>query len=131
MGIPLRQGRLFLREETSGVVVVNESFARAHGGNVVGRLMYQPRRGFTHEQLKPELIVGVVGDVRAGGAAAEELQPVQVYRPSTESFDGFARFMVRTTGAPGAVLAAARKRVAAIDAQLPLLRAAGGHRGLA
>lgn len=119
MGIALRQGRIFHQGEQGNVVVVNESFARRHGGNVIGRRLYQPRPGVPHDQLKPSEIVGVVADVTTGTVAMEEPAPTQVYIPARGTLNQFARFMIRTNADPDLVLAAARQRVAAIDPLLP------------
>jgi hypothetical protein len=126
MGIPLREGRLFTPDETLDVAIVNESFARLHGGHVLGRRLYQPRRGVPHDQLKSAEIIGVVGDIRSGSASSDVAAPVQVYYPTSGASDGWARFMLRAKADPGGVLAAARSRVAAIDPLLPLLSASTG-----
>jgi putative ABC transport system permease protein len=119
LGVPLRQGRYFGAGDNN-VVIVNESFARSRGGNVLGRKLYQPRRGIAHNKLVPSEIVGVVGDVRSGSVSADRPSEAQVYRPMKDEYDGFARFMLRTTS-PDFVLGEARRRVAALDPQLPLL----------
>lgn len=68
MGIPLERGRVFTRDDGSGapaVVMINEAMARRHwpDENPVGARL--TRGGVSHE------IVGVVGDVRQFGPAAE------------------------------------------------------------
>jgi len=125
MGIPLRQGRLF-QPGDKGVVVVNESFAQSRGGNVIGRRLFQPREGTPHDQLPSAEIVGVVGDVRPDSGTGNGEIPPQAYTPNSGHSDSFSRFMIRTQGDPGLVLATARKRVAALDPLLPLREATTG-----
>jgi putative ABC transport system permease protein len=125
MGIPLRQGRLF-RPDDTGVVIVNESFARAHGGHVIGRRLYQPRPGTPHDQLPSAEIVGVVGDVRPDSGTGTGAPPPQVYMPTAGTSPGFARFMIRTQADASGVLAAARRRVTTLDPLLPLYEANTG-----
>jgi predicted permease len=112
LGIPVLAGRAFAETDGPGVVIVNDAFARAHGGNVVGRRLL-----FRRDTL-PLAIIGVVGNVRASGLADIE-DRIQVYYPTT-MFPGYASFVLRTAGDPSTLLGAARAAVARIDPDVPL-----------
>lgn len=76
MGIPLRKGRGFSERDNTPdappVIVVNESFARKfwpgypNGSDPLGK-----RMGEGADRLESAEIIGVVGDVREGGLAAD------------------------------------------------------------
>jgi putative ABC transport system permease protein len=118
-GIPIVAGRTFVRGE-SGVAIVNESFARRHGGDVVGRALR-----FASDTLV-WTIVGVAGDVRAHGIGQAE-DAVQIYHArSAGRASTYERFLVRSELPPATLLAAARARLAEIDPDIPLREATTG-----
>jgi predicted permease len=116
LGIPVVAGREFEPGER-GVVIVNEAFARGRG-NVVGRTLRFPRDTMSWT------IVGVAGDVRALGLS-DDANRVQLYYPH-DGGGSYTRFVLRTDGSPAAALAAARERIAAVDADVPLREATTG-----
>src|SRR6185503_12715908 len=63
-------------------------------------------------------VVGVVGDVRNVGLAAD-IQP-EIYLPFAQLPWGFMNLVVRTGGDPHAVAAAVRGRVLAVDRDQPV-----------
>jgi putative ABC transport system permease protein len=121
MGIRTAAGRTFDPTETN-VAVVSESFARAHGGNVVGRTLYLPKsqKGDAGYQ-----IVGVVNDVRYSGLSNDRVTWPALYVPPSaiaiNDSSSYQRFIVRTDGDPRDVIAGARRAFAAIDPQVPIL----------
>jgi predicted permease len=121
LGIPLVRGRLFMdtdRRGTPPVAMVSQTFVRHFiPGDPIGR---QFRRNPDEPLIT---IVGVVGEVRRDGKAAQ-LTP-QVYLPAAQtdlypaqiSFDGFA---VRAANDPRSLIRAIRREVAAIDPDQPI-----------
>jgi predicted permease len=115
----LREGRLLNdgdREGTTPVVVVNETFARRHwpSGSAVGqriRFSFQGPPGARE-------IVGVVGDVRQDGLAADP-RP-SVYIPHAQGPTGAMHLLVRTTGDPRAMEPAVRRELIAMNGVMPL-----------
>ena len=122
MAIRLINGRDFTnqdRENTSPVVIINESMVRRYfsGANPVGRQI---------NIAGPREIVGVVADVRPQGLDSEP-QP-ELYMPHRQ----FARMLMlggpmaamnvvlRTGGDPLALVPSVRARAAALDSQLPI-----------
>jgi len=120
MGIPLRQGRFFSREDTQQtmrVVIVNEELARRQwpGQNPLGKHMR------VNENGKPWLtVVGVVGNVRTNWPGPEFLQ--EFYLPYTQyPWDVAPRnLVVRTSMNPSALAAAIQREVAALDKDQPV-----------
>ena len=114
-GTPLVAGRLFAPGDDGNVVIVNESFARAHGGDVLGR-----RLRFSGRNETWHTVVGIAGDVAAGPLADGGAKDPQIYfpRPPAEK-ETFARFVMRVKGDPAAAVAAARARIADIDPLTP------------
>jgi putative ABC transport system permease protein len=115
MGIPLLAGREF--DESDGpaqpVVVINNALAR---------------RFFTNEDPVGQrisrlgTIVGVVGDVRHDGPAAEP--GPQIYYPVTRRPARTLSIVLRATGDPLALVPAVWQQVRTLDADLPLDRLA-------
>ncbi|MEP6472143.1 MAG: ABC transporter permease, partial [Gemmatimonadota bacterium] len=122
MEIPLRRGRLFDATDRRGslpVVLISESAARKFwpAGDAIGHEVTfgaRPARETIHG-----VIVGIVGDVHAFGLAAN-LTPM-FYAPIEQVRVGFASFVVRTNGAPSAVMASLGSQVHAIDPNLPVI----------
>lgn len=120
--IPLREGRFFSETDRAGgppVAVVNENFARrwwpkepAIGHRIKWGGPYMP--GAVRE------IVGVVGDVSRMGL--DEKPGPEIYLPMAQSPSNGMALMIRTAGDPRALIAEVRRRVAALDRNLPVQR---------
>jgi putative ABC transport system permease protein len=118
MGIPLRKGRGFSEQDNARdappVIVVNESFARKFwpgyptGSDPLGR-----RMGEGADRLESAEIIGVVGDVREAGLAAE-VAPVFYVLPVVHAPQG-AYLAVRVDSAPLSFANSLRHAVLAID----------------
>jgi predicted permease len=118
-GTPIVAGRLFAPADGRNAVIVNESFARAHGGDVLGR-----RLRFTGRSATWYSVVGVAGDVTAGPLADGAAKDPQLYFPRQAGDERtFARFVMRVRGDPAAAIAAVRARVAVVDPLTPLAEA--------
>jgi predicted permease len=120
LGIPLRRGRAFApedREEARPVAVINETMARRFwpGQEAVGR-----RFGFFGQDREYE-IVGIAADAKY--TAIGEAPMPYVYLPLLQAYPSGATLYVRAAGDPGAALAAVRRRVRALDPNLPLTNA--------
>ncbi|HSA54809.1 MAG TPA: ABC transporter permease [Gemmatimonadaceae bacterium] len=121
MRIPLRRGRSFTRadhDSAPGVVILSEGLARTYwpGGDPIGaRVRLGP------DSTAPwGTVVGVVGDVRTG--VDGEARPT-AYVSARQDHWGGAAVVVRTTGSPGALLAAVRHVVRGLDPALPIAAA--------
>jgi predicted permease len=119
MGIPLRSGRFFTRDEALAqdareptLAIVNESFARRvfPGQNPVGKRF---REGGPTSRSAWLTIVGVVGDVRRQGLEKDAIP--EFYYPGTMWWVGSADLVVRTSGDPLALAPAIRREVRAIE----------------
>ncbi len=120
MGIPLRFGRGLGITDTADaakVVVVNETFARRYlpGEDPIGQTL---RTDEWRGEGVDWQIVGVCADAKYGDIKEET--PPTVYFSFRQDFTGATFFAVRTSLPPLAVVTAARKAVAAIDADIPL-----------
>jgi putative ABC transport system permease protein len=117
--IPLLRGRAFDERERNGgpgAVVLSESAARKHwgAGDPVGA---QVRLG--PDPSEPwNTVVGVVGDVRQDGVAAEP-RPT-VYVSQRQDHWGGGRIIVRAAGDPTTLIGAIRREVRRVDPALPL-----------
>lgn len=118
MRIPLRRGRLLLDSDQASstqVAIIDQKFAE----------QYFPGRDPIGQQIgkhgQPETmatIVGVVGNVRANGLAAEHKATVywnELQRPSVDLY-----FTVRSARNPEGLQAAMRKAVLAVDKDIPI-----------
>ncbi|MCE9673570.1 ABC transporter permease [Myxococcus stipitatus] len=119
LSIPLKRGRDVSsadRADTQPVVLINESTARQYwpGQEPLGQRI---RLG-SDADAPWRTVVGVVGDVRQGGAL-EETRP-EVYVPSLQGTFHFIQFTARTEGAPARLVSGVREAVAALDANLPI-----------
>ncbi len=117
MRIPLRNGRVFDERDRAGaplVVIVNEEFVRRilGGGDALTRVLL-----FGELEIP---IVGVVGDVRQGGAA-EAVEPA-VYLHIMQSFRNRMSIVVRTFGDPLDVANALRQAIWTVDRQQTITR---------
>jgi predicted permease len=123
LGIPMRHGREFEeRDNRPGappVAIVSESFARlfAPGGNnlagLVGQVM---REGMDRSGWMQ--IIGIVGDVREGGLAAEATPEFYV-TPRMHSSRA-AYLVARTESDPRRLATAIRSQVLAVDRDQPI-----------
>jgi macrolide transport system ATP-binding/permease protein len=119
MKIPLLDGREFSPSDTATtppVAIINEAAARRFwpGQNPVGRRVIVGRA--PDESVRE--IVGVVKDSKYR-RLTEELRPA-VFTPFLQRYRGDMSLHVRTTGEPGAMIAAVRSEVQALDTNLPL-----------
>jgi len=119
MGIPLLAGRVFRAQETTGVGLVNDSFARHYFGspqNALGRVIAfgsGPKAKFDTE------IVGVVGDTKHSAIR----DPIRrtIYRPLLQSPElNTVYYLVRTWQAPQAAEADIRAALQQLDSKLAL-----------
>jgi len=127
MRMGLVAGRFFTRDDRAGglpVAVVNESAAQAifPDEEPVGRSF--PFMG--GQELE---IIGIVADVRTAGV--DPTSSAEVFLPLTQApaqlipaLFRSPEFLIRTTPAPLTVLPAVRSRMAQIDPEVPLFRAA-------
>jgi predicted permease len=136
MGVPLLAGRDLAATDDArapGVVVVNAALARRLAGGgppraALGLRVRSDNGAFADPSGAPRHleVVGVVGDVRDGGARSEAAP--EFYAPlgqvSAEPWNYWvAREVVlvaRTRGAPAAAAPGLRRAVAAVDARVPL-----------
>jgi putative ABC transport system permease protein len=114
--IPLRRGRMFSRADapqSQAVVIVNESFVRRFfpGEDPLGRRVTfgNPSAPDTRWQT----IVGVVADTKRGGFDREPW--AEVYFPMRQAPESRAFVLLRTSGDPAALIAAAQAAVWSID----------------
>jgi putative ABC transport system permease protein len=115
--IPLRQGRVFTDRDPPRVAIVNAAFARKwwpEGSALGGRIKWGGpyRDGPVYE------IIGVVGDVGQMGLGTEPYP--EVYLPLSQWSSEAVVVMIRSTGDPRELTPAVRRRVAAIDPNLPI-----------
>ena len=115
MEVPLRRGRLFDDHDRTGnvqVAIVNETLARTlwPGENPVGKTILVADLA---PPAQPRQIIGVVGDVRHSGPAADI--PLEVYRPASQTSWPFFSLVVRTTGDPRQVIPSVEAAVASLD----------------
>jgi putative ABC transport system permease protein len=119
MGIPVLRGRAVSERDTGAaprVVLINDTMARQFwpGDDPVGRTMTYASRG----QGDSRTIVGVVADVKHFGMDRDA--PPEFYTPQTQppSYHSMS-IVLRTSGDPAAIVAAARAQVAAMDREIP------------
>ncbi len=115
MGIVVARGRVFDdHDDANGrpVALVNEAMVRRHwpDGGAVGQ---QIRMGDTNYE-----IVGVVHDTREFGPDSDA--PALVYTPTLQEETGGMSFALRIRGDVGAIAAAVRARIQAIDPDEPV-----------
>jgi putative ABC transport system permease protein len=122
MGIPLKRGKAFTGQETATsapVVIINQTMADQFWpkGNPIGERI---QLGFDLVTV-PREIIGVVGDARSQALSARPVP--ESYVPYSQApFPGVG-IVIRTQGADAAsILPAVRRRMSAIDADLPLVR---------
>jgi putative ABC transport system permease protein len=118
LGIPVLQGRSFDdtdRRAGPRVVVVSAALARAAWGaaSPIGQRIALAFGGEAE-------VVGVAGDVRAGGLDSEASRTV--YAPASQLAFNFMTLLVKTRGEPDAMVPSIKAVVGRADAQLPLYR---------
>jgi len=125
MGIPVRQGRVFSTEDKDGsqpVAIVNEMLVRGFwlGENPIGKhlMLGAPQPGV------PWLtVVGVVADVRSGGAALVALP--EIYTPMTQTPSAAMALVLGTKITdPARAANDLRDAIRAVDRGIPLERVA-------
>ena len=124
MGMTMRQGRYFDdgdNEQTSPVVIVNETMARQYwpGGDAIGKRF---KLGDPEEKRPWMTIVGVIGDVRQMGV--EEPVKAEMYIPQRQINDHqfFAPrdLVLRTAVDPMSLVNAVRDQIRAVDPDQPI-----------
>src|SRR5215217_5021005 len=118
MEIPLLIGRSLTEHDDARsplVVVVNQSFAKAHfpNENPIGK-----RFGFEQNKAGEIEIVGLAQDAKYT-SQRDEAQPT-VYQSWRQSPTDMATFEVRTAGDPKSFVAAVRQAMREVDSNLPL-----------
>jgi putative ABC transport system permease protein len=119
LGVPLLAGRMFDERDAAdkpGVVIIGRTIADRMFGDrdpVGMRIRYSSIEG------EPDLIVGVVGDVKITGID-EALRPV-IYYPFRQSPSIFANFVARTNSDPTALAAAIRNEVRTLEPDAAIL----------
>jgi len=117
MGLPLLRGREFTGHDDATaprVIIVNETLARRYwpNQNPIGKHIVLGRI------VKPMEVVGVFGDLRNLGLAAD-VQP-EIYLPFAQLPWPTMHLLVRTTGDPHAFVSAVRGQILALDRDLPV-----------
>jgi predicted permease len=120
MRIPLRDGRAFADTDRPGpplVAIVNETFARKWWPreSAVG---HRIKWGGPYSDGPIYEIVGVAGNVSQMGLGTEPYP--EVYLPFSQSPDRAMVVMIRTGGDASSLAPAVRRRVAAMDRNLPV-----------
>ncbi|MBB4634044.1 ABC transporter permease [Longimicrobium terrae] len=116
LGIPLLRGRTFEAnddlEESPAVLMIDQAASRRYwpGADPVGQTVSLGETPFT--------IIGVVGDVRTEGLAADP-QPT-VYFPFGVAPRSATQLFIRTSGDPALMAAAVRKAIHGVDPLQPL-----------
>lgn len=119
-GIPLVSGRTFLPSDTASaphVAVINQAFARKWwpAGDAVGHTIHFGGRGEPGDLLQ---IVGVVEDTKQYGLDSQ-IDP-EMFFPEKQRQQGAMVLMVRTSGDPQTIVAAAESAIQSIDREIPL-----------
>jgi putative ABC transport system permease protein len=119
MRIPLKRGREFTEHDDAAaprVLMVNETLARRYwpGQDALGKHILVGR------QTAPWEVVGVLGDVRNIGVAAD-VQP-EFYVPWKQLPWANVHLIVRTAGDPRTLIPVLRARVLAVDKDQPVTK---------
>jgi predicted permease len=120
LGMRIVRGRVLDQRDTADaplVVVVNETLARRiwPGEDPVGKHLKQ---GWSDTPTKWREVVGVVGDVKFEGVAAET--PMQIYVPMTQTPTRMVGAVVRTATSPALITPAIENAVHDLDKDLPV-----------
>jgi putative ABC transport system permease protein len=128
MGIPLRAGRFIDAHDLPGApeaIVINESFAKRRfpGQNPIGqRVRMGPE---IDNRSRPwDYIVGVAGDVKQASLA--DAQPDEFYVASGQWpwTDNVQSLVIRTRGAPAALIPLVKRAIWSVDKDQPITRVA-------
>jgi putative ABC transport system permease protein len=120
LGIPLRRGRDIGDRDTYDApftVLINEALARKSfaGQDPIGRMIYC---GF--DSMKPMQVVGIVGDVRQRGPAAEPSpELIMPYEQHPQGATGM-RVLLRTAAEPGTLAETLRRKARELSADVPV-----------
>src|SRR5689334_962391 len=119
LGVPLLAGRMFDPHDTlegQGVVIICKSMADRlfAGRNPVGM-----RIRYTSAQVPPDLIVGVVGDIKITGLD-EAVKPV-LYYPFRQNPSPAANLVARTNGDPAALGTGLRNEIRNVEPDAAIL----------
>ncbi|HEY3581906.1 MAG TPA: ABC transporter permease [Pyrinomonadaceae bacterium] len=119
LGVPLLAGRMFDPHDTldsQGVVIICKSMADRlfAGRNPVGM-----RIRYTSAQVPPDLIVGVVGDIKITGLD-EAVKPV-LYYPFRQNPSPAANLVARTDGDPAALGTGLRNEIRNVEPDAAIL----------
>lgn len=119
LGIPLLRGREFSAEDlrNNNTLIINEAMAKKFfpGTNPIGQHLIS-----IDERSNAREIVGVIGDVKSFGLAAESKPEMYtLYRGAW-----YMNFVLRTSQDPASVVSAAREQIAALDKEVPVYQAA-------
>jgi putative ABC transport system permease protein len=120
MRIALRQGRGFADSDRAGaplVAIVNEAFARKWWPRETA-VGHRIKWGGPYRDGPIYEIVGVAGNVSQMGLGTEPYP--EVYLPVSQSPDRAMVVMIRTGGDASSLAPAARRRVTAVDRNLPI-----------
>jgi len=120
MRIPLRQGRVFADSDRAAaplVAIVNETFARKWWPRE-SAMGHRIKWGGPYRDGPVYEIVGVCGDVSQMGLGTEPYP--EVYLPFSQSPDRAMVVMLRTAGDASSLAPEVRRRVTAIDRNLPI-----------
>lgn len=114
MGIPVISGRTFNKQEAiedRNVAVINEAMVRKYfpGENPIGKRLLVSMKATP----EPTEIIGVVGDAKYGKLEGEA--GAMVYWPHPELAYSSMSIVIRTTGDPLSLAAAAQREIQAID----------------
>ena len=117
LGIPLKSGRLFTRDDIAGsteVVIVSESMARKFwpNQNPIGKHLLWGKSG------SPKLIVGIVSDLRDLAVDAPP-QPT-MFRPYAQLSDAPMTLVIRTKADPLVAIPDVRQAIWAVDRDVAL-----------
>ncbi|HVX40683.1 MAG TPA: ABC transporter permease [Gemmatimonadaceae bacterium] len=126
MHIPLRRGRLLDARDRTGApeaVLINESMSKRwfKNTNPIGqRVRFGPELGGDHW----DYVVGVVGDVRAYGLAADAPDAFYVASDQWSWVDNVQTLVVRTSGEAAALVPSIKRAIWSVDAGQPIQRVA-------
>lgn len=118
LGVPLIRGRLFDDRDKAGapsVVIINKSLADRifAGRDPIGR-----RLSYSAVDSTPDLIIGVVGDVKTTGLD-DAIKPV-LYYPYRQNPQLNASLVIRTSADPATLVSAIRRECRALEPDLAL-----------
>ncbi|HKF50262.1 MAG TPA: ABC transporter permease [Terracidiphilus sp.] len=122
MGIRLESGRFLDERDTDGApqtALISESLARHHFGdqNPIGRRLHVGPRN------RPwYTVVGVVGNVKQTSLAIDQDDAVYIPARQTWFADDTLSFVIRTRGAPAAIVRAVEHAIWSVDKDQPIVR---------